>query len=62
MFRDYVDEHGPASLTEALDNRILEALYRRGYLALIKSAGHFSDVIRREFTFDPSDRRWSPTP
>ena len=59
-FREYVTEHGPSSLTEALDNRLLDVLYRRGHLALITSSGHFAEVISDEFTFDPADRRWSP--
>lgn len=60
LFRAYVAENGPSSLTEALDNRILQATYQSGYLAAIPSSAHFADVIRAEFTFDATDRRWRP--
>lgn len=59
-FRAYVSENGPSSLTEALDNRLVDVLYRRGHLALISSSGHFTDLIADAFVFNPTDRRWSP--
>jgi DNA modification methylase len=59
LFQEYLEKNGPATLTEALDNFLIEKLYRRGYLSKIKNSGHFSKISATRFILDPATRKWS---
>lgn len=58
-FENYLKAHGPATLTEALDNSLVEDLYRRGYLSKIKNSGHFTKIASTRFTYEAVTRKWS---
>lgn len=58
QFANYVDQNGPSSLTEALDNSLIASLYKTGYLAQIKSSKHFVEVVGKSFKFEAASRKW----
>lgn len=60
QFEAYVKQHGPCSLTEALDNSLIASMYQTGYLAKVTSSRHLVNVVSRRFGFDPSSRKWYP--
>ena len=59
LLEEYIISNGPSSLTSALDNRLISALYPTGYLSRIKSANYFSKLASARFAFDPGTRTWS---
>jgi DNA modification methylase len=59
LFSDYIAINGPSTLTEALDNSLIRALYPTGYLAQIKKSDHLSTVAKRSLNYDPHSRKWS---
>ena len=59
LFSQYVREFGPSTLTEALDNKLIKELYPTGYLGIINSSKHFSDLAKTTFTYDSNSRKWS---
>ena len=58
LFAEYLDTHGPSTLTEALDNSLIRKMYPTGYLSLIKSSSHFNKLISHNFVLEKKTRRW----
>lgn len=59
LFGDYIDSHGPSSLTQVLDDSLVENLYPTGYLGEIKSGTYFNDLLSLTFRYDSTTRTWS---
>jgi hypothetical protein len=60
LLDEYVTVNGPSTLTSALDNSLISALYPTGYLSKIKSSGYFFKLASTKFEFEPHTRKWSP--
>jgi len=59
LFGGYIDSHGPSSLTQVLDDSLVENLYPTGYLGEIKSGTYFNDLLSLTFRYDSTTRTWS---
>lgn len=59
LLDEYITDNGPSTLTSALDNSLISALYPTGYLSNIKSSGYFFKLASTKFEFDPHTRKWS---
>jgi hypothetical protein len=59
LFGGYIDSHGPSSLTQVLDDVLVENLYPTGYFGEIKSGTHFNDLLSLTFKYDSTTRTWS---
>jgi DNA modification methylase len=57
-FSTYISDHGPSSLTEALDSRLIGEMYKLGYLEKIKSSSHFSKIVSENYVYDSDTRKW----
>jgi DNA modification methylase len=60
LFKEYIKEHGPTSLSEALDNSLIFDLYPSGFLKEIRSNSRLFEIVSQEFDFDPLTRKWKP--
>jgi DNA modification methylase len=59
LFAQYIDDNGPSTLTEALDNHLIGKLYPTGYLSRISKSEHLVRIVSTAFNYDPATRKWS---
>lgn len=59
MFISYIEANGPSTITEALDNEILEKLFNTGCLKNMSSLSHLVSVSERKLKYLPTTRQWS---